>query len=163
MSDNRFITAIFCDDVRQEAGNKYSIMGCFDRELILNSFPSQVNKFCAVITSYTPLDKPFKQLSIKILVCNEIAGEAQFPEDSLKKIEESATEANFPGKRVGLRIVANFSPMIFEKPGFVEIVAVTEQGELRGPLLQIRQFDQSTDSNLGQFFGNANEIICSSL
>ncbi len=43
------ITSILCDDVRQEAGNKYSLMGIYDGGIVFADFPALLPKLCLCV------------------------------------------------------------------------------------------------------------------
>ena len=65
---DRIATAIFCDDIRQEVGGKMSFMGCYQSELIVPSTPVVLPKLCIMATVTTPIARPFKSLTIKIMI-----------------------------------------------------------------------------------------------
>lgn len=43
------IKVIVCDDIRNENGNKFSLMGVYTKSIILSSFPTILPKFCLCI------------------------------------------------------------------------------------------------------------------
>ncbi|MDY6954284.1 MAG: hypothetical protein SWE60_22490 [Thermodesulfobacteriota bacterium] len=43
------ITLILCDDVREETGNKYSLMGVYGADLVFANFPALLPKLCLCI------------------------------------------------------------------------------------------------------------------
>ena len=43
------ITTIICDDVRSEVGNKFSLMGVYQRNIIFKKLPSILPKLCLCI------------------------------------------------------------------------------------------------------------------
>ena len=43
------IVGILCDDVREEVGNKFSIMGIYDDDVVFSSLPSMLPKLCLVV------------------------------------------------------------------------------------------------------------------
>lgn len=40
---SKFRNAILCDDIREEAGNKTSLMGVFSGDVVVPSFPASIN------------------------------------------------------------------------------------------------------------------------
>ena len=46
MTENRTVIAQFCDDFRQEIGNKFSLMGCYGTDLYVPQFPITLPKLC---------------------------------------------------------------------------------------------------------------------
>jgi hypothetical protein len=63
----RFVCVQFCDDVRQEVGNKISLMGCYQNLIQVQQAPAVLPKLCLMAKVYTPLDRPFRRLIIRIL------------------------------------------------------------------------------------------------
>lgn len=58
MSVNRFVTYQFCDDVRQEIGNKFSLMGCYGTKMFVTSFPATLPRLCLQAKVYSPIEHP---------------------------------------------------------------------------------------------------------
>lgn len=56
---------ILCDDVRNELGNKISIMGVYLREVIVNKIPAVLPKLALVIL-LEDIIKPFEHVKTKI-------------------------------------------------------------------------------------------------
>jgi hypothetical protein len=59
MTGKRTVIAQFCDDVRQEIGNKFSLMGCYGTDLYVPAFPFTLPKLCAFVHVRTPRERPF--------------------------------------------------------------------------------------------------------
>lgn len=135
-SDVRFLTAIFCDDIRQEIGGKLSFMGCYQGELIVQMAPVALPKLCLYATIWTPKDRPFKSLTLRVVQDDdkELA-RLEIPEEGLAEVslilDETATR-----KTVSTAIV--FSPFAIEKPTSLRLMATTEEGEIIGPRLLIK-------------------------
>lgn len=133
---NRFLTAIFCDDIRQEIGGKLSFMGCYQGELIVPMTPVVLPKLCLYATIWTPKDRPFKSLMLRVVQDDdkELA-RLEIPEEGLAEVslilDETATQ-----KIVSTAIV--FSPFAIEKPTSLRLMATTEEGEIIGPRLLIK-------------------------
>jgi hypothetical protein len=43
------ITSILCDDVRQEVGNKSSLMGMYDKDIVFSDLPALLPKLCLYV------------------------------------------------------------------------------------------------------------------
>jgi hypothetical protein len=54
MTSNRISIAKFCDDVRQEIGNKFSPMGCYGTDLYVPAFPIMLPELCAFVHVRAP-------------------------------------------------------------------------------------------------------------
>lgn len=133
---DRILTAIFCDDIRHEVGNKMSFMGCYQRELFVPAVPTELSKLCIFATALTPIARPFKSLIFRVvsdesveLARLDISAEAFA---SLPDVQdETATR-----KQVSTALI--FSPFIIEKPTSLRLMADTEEGEIIGPRLLIK-------------------------
>jgi len=133
---DRFLTAIFCDDIRREEGNKLSFMGCYQSELFVPAMPTVLSKFCVYASVFTPKNKPFKALTLRVLQDDDKElGRIEVPAEGLVEVariqDESATR-----KSVSTAIV--FSPFVIEKPKMLHLMATTEDGEIAGPRLMIK-------------------------
>jgi hypothetical protein len=135
-NNDRFLTAIFCDDIRQEMGNKLSFMGCYQGELIVPMAPVALSKLCVFASILTPKEKPIKSLTLRIVQDDDIelaridvTGEGL--SQASQVLDETATR-----KIISTAIV--FSPFAIEKNTTLRLKATTEEGEIVGPRLLIK-------------------------
>jgi hypothetical protein len=140
----RFLFTVVCDDVRQEVGNKMSMMGVYENSIILDAFPALVPRLCFVMKARTPANQPFERLKFIVRRDDEVIIEAELSETQLAAM---ATQENSraddgpvtdPAERAVLvSAVMVVSPMAFEKPCRLRIRAITESEELRGGTLLV--------------------------
>lgn len=140
---DRFVHAVFCDDIRREVGNKMSLMGCYQSDLIVQSLPMVLPKLCVFVTVSSPLSRPLKKLAIRVdqgekpLVVMQIAG-------------EDLIRVTPPPQASATRFLANagieLSPFAITAPGEIRVVVVTEDGEMMGPRLRIQSKTASETS-----------------
>ncbi len=135
MSETRYVTVQFCDDIRQEIGNKYSLVGCYGPTMLLSAVPVILPKLCAFVRIYTPANRPFAKLSIRVLRGDQLLTEMEIPQEVLASI--SAVE-HLAGENVvmlgsGLAI----SPLPIEEPCKLRIEVETDEGPLKGETLRI--------------------------
>ena len=124
MSNKRYVSVIYCDDVRAEIGNKLSYMGIYQNELLISKLPSTLLKLCIVITVFTPKDEPFKELEFKV-----------FRDDDVLAIKKMDDEINNNMSTAVLTI----APFAIEKPCKLKVRVKTESDELIGLPLTIKQ------------------------
>lgn len=62
----RHVEVTYCDDMRQEVGNKTSLMGVYSADLVIKRFPSEIHKLCIAIHVRTSADHPFEMLEIAV-------------------------------------------------------------------------------------------------
>lgn len=134
MSEPRIIVTQFCDDVRYELGNKFSLIGCYSDELIVDQLPVALPKLCVQIRAFTPIDSPFSKLVFRALL-----GDDTIAEIDLKADEKSIPVAPPDAKRMGLTAFMCFAPLGVTETTLLRIEAETEEGVLRGGRLMIRE------------------------
>ncbi|NTV93959.1 MAG: hypothetical protein HGA75_00895 [Thiobacillus sp.] len=133
MSEQRLLVAQFCDDVRQEVGNKYSLMGCYTEELIVDKLPAVLPKLCAQVRVTTPIDNPFTKFVLRAHLNGETIAEMDVGIADL-----TPPDNKLELKRMGVMAIMSFSPLVVTDPGKLEIEAETEDGVLKGNALSIR-------------------------
>lgn len=132
---DRFITATYCDDIRQEAGNKISLMGCYQGELNVQSAPSALPKLCAYVSIVTTKERPIKTLTIRVMLDDVELASLEIPEAGLR---EAAQNHDAASTRLMVSTALMFAPFVIEKPTSLRILATTEEGEMIGPRLSIK-------------------------
>jgi hypothetical protein len=129
----RFVHAIFCEDIRQEMGGKVSLMGCFQGDLLVPFLPVALPKLCVFVTVSTPVKRPLKALKIRIMQDDVELASLDVP--------EGATTVPIVGDGV-TRFLANaamvFSPFAIPAETSIRVLVVTEEGEIIGPRLRIK-------------------------
>lgn len=135
---NRNLTATFCDDIRHEIGGKISLIGCYAGDMIVPVFPITLPKLCLHFTLTTRLDTPFHgPITVSIFQSGNV----------ISKVDINsgwAPAANLPARPDGtardtLFLQGGFelSPITFDKPTTLLIVAETEGDVIQGPMLHI--------------------------
>lgn len=134
---DKTVTAIFCDDIRQELGNKIALMGCYQDVLLVPSLPATLPKLCAWIVVSTPLDKPFNSLSFRLVLNdNKEIAKLNIPNDDLVKM---AAINSFNAANLSVRASLIMSPFQIDAEGTLQIYVDTEDETLIGPNLALRQ------------------------
>lgn len=68
--------ATFCDDVRQEVGNKLSCMGIYGASLVVPAFPTTLVKLCCIFNVRVPVTSPPRSVVFKLFRDDELIFEA---------------------------------------------------------------------------------------
>jgi hypothetical protein len=142
----RFVTSQFCDDIRNEAGNKFSLMGCYTSSLQVQSFPASLPKLCAEIRMFTPLDRPWGKLAVRIMRGDTALGEVQFP------AQDKTAIAPLEGAQ-WFQAIAFFvmTPFVIEAPCAIRVEVETEEGILRAGSLWIELLDPANAALVAQY------------
>lgn len=137
---DRFVHAIFCDDIRQEVGNKVSFMGCYQGELFVPFVPLMLPKLCVQVTVSTPIGRPLKSLKVRLdQGANQLAL-IEVPNDNIgRDLPPAPTGSTRWSASFGM-ILAPFS--IAERSE-LRVVVITEEGEMLGPRLRIEVMPQA--------------------
>jgi hypothetical protein len=139
---DRILTAIFCDDIRHELGNKLSFMGCYQGELHVPATPIGLSKLCVYVTVLTPIARPFKSLALRVVLDGQTElARLEIPADAL------SGQFEVEGEMVTLKSISTalmFSPFLIEKATTLRVMADTEEGAIIGPRLLIRVFPELT-------------------
>jgi hypothetical protein len=135
-NEGRYITAIFCDDIRHEVGGKMSYMGCYQDEIIVETAPVLLPKLCAFISIVTPEERPFESLKIRVVQDDDV--ELARMDVPIKGITETNQIFDNTSTRKTINTAIVFSPFAIEKPTMLRLMAMTEEGEIIGPRILIK-------------------------
>src|SRR5688500_5398134 len=75
MTAQRTVIAQFCDDVRQEIGNKFSLMCCYGADLHVPAFPLTLPELYAFVHVRTPRAAPFQRLTLRLVRGRDVLSE----------------------------------------------------------------------------------------
>lgn len=141
----------FCDDIRFEQQNKFSLIGCYGSELILFQKPPIIlPKLCIFIQVRA---EPERYPAIKIVVFPPGKNEALFvheqkPDEQDFQISqefENSKEEIKPQRALLLPLI--FSPFVIENLGFVRVRLHYGGDIIRLGALQIRYQEQSQNNS----------------
>jgi hypothetical protein len=136
----RFIGLQFCDDVRQEIGGKFSLIGCYSGAIQVHPMPSVLPKLCVLVKVYTPIERPFEKLVIRLLRDEVLLAELPF---AIEKVVFPLPQA--PGARWTMFYgVLSMSPFQVEAPCVLRVEADTEEGILLGGVTQVTAADPTS-------------------
>jgi len=95
LREHCLLQVIWCDDIRQEVGNKPSFMGVYS-ELALPSVPIVLPRLAAYVTLYTPITTPLADLALRIMKSDEEKPLAYIEMSAQEQIEPPARSADDP-------------------------------------------------------------------
>jgi hypothetical protein len=98
---------MFCDDVRQEVGNKLSYLGVYGGNLVVPAFPTTLIKLCCVFSLLLPSKAPPKSVTFKLLRDEEVIFETDLPPDHIKSLEKLAASGS-DSRAIATGTVAQF-------------------------------------------------------
>jgi hypothetical protein len=126
MTHHRTVIAQFCDDVRQEIGNKFSLMGCYGTDLYVPAFPITLPKLCAFVHVRTPREKPFERLSLRLVRGEEVLSELVADPEKLNAGDPPPEWARW----LAMTGILAVTPFHASGPCRLKVLAETESGTI---------------------------------
>lgn len=136
---NRFAYAIFADDIRHEIGNKRSIIGIYTAKMFVPGFPVLLPRLCISITIITPITRPFKSATIKVLADEKVLAEYPLDDALIAQQQTVPPDEENPDDNFVIQAGAEMqiSPFPIEKPSILRVRVITEDEELKAGAISI--------------------------
>ena len=135
---SRHVEVIYCDDIRQEVGNKFSYMGVYSGELNVTSAPVLLPKLCILVKVGTEIVDPFEALEVRIV---KVKGDEETELLSTGPIPQPAEvppRLEHGSTRLIAQMAFMLAPFQIDEETLIRIKAITEREELLGMGLRIR-------------------------
>ena len=142
MSFEPHMWATFCDDVRQEVGNKVSYMGIYGANLIVPSLPTTLLKLCCILTVRIPAISPPKQVTLKLLRDEEVIFEADAIQAAMNESTAKFSSGESDTHVMCFSVIAQLPSFQITKRCFLKARAVVDGKELRGGTLELLAADR---------------------
>jgi hypothetical protein len=128
----RFGYSIFCDDIRNEPGEKLSFVGCYNGVIFVPpTFPLVLPRFCIHIHIVSPATEPYESIAVRCYAPCEDAPIVEEPVEPPPREEQVALLAKLgTNPDAPLYIVAGTSlilmPLQLNGPGLIRVRAVVD-------------------------------------
>jgi hypothetical protein len=136
--------AIFCDDIREEVGGKFSLIGCYanDIQFIDVSFPITIPKLAVFAVARLPPEPVTPQLQILVYLPGDSEGSPaakfEFQGPLLNPYTNRDLETHLDlEKSHSLRCPILLSPVIFKEEGFIRVRLLYGQQRIRLGALKV--------------------------
>jgi hypothetical protein len=137
----RFVSVVYCDDIRNEVGNKQSLIGIYRGDLYVPSFPATLPKLCVLVTVQTLANQPFESLKFRLLKDDTLLAEAPIPLESMPKAGSIDSGDGFSM----FTLVLVMSPFKVDQPTKLRVRVDADGVELKAPALVIHQRPDATE------------------
>lgn len=140
MSITRHLEVIFCDDIREELGNKLSFMGVYSADMTVPVVPIILNKLCIVVRAITENSDPFESLKVSVF-----QGDDRVELISTGQIV--LPDANLDSNKSPLQVIQltfMLSPFQVDKETTIRVQAITEREELNSVGLIVHMAQSGT-------------------
>ena len=139
----RTLQTIWCDDIRAEAGNKFSFMGVYGGEMLVPTFPFTIEKLCLSCKSSTNIKKPFKQLKLVVSKDKTIMAEVDITE-TLHLQDVSVEHIKNGAQFISAQTLIVLRQVVIDKPATFRVKLISEAGEVKGHGLRVELAQQPT-------------------
>lgn len=127
MSNPRISTCLFCDDIRQEIGNKISLMGVYSAEIIFPISPPVVMpRLALMVLLVTELDDIPGYLKVRVLAPPNRTEILSFGDELV--LSPGHTEG---AQKIVWRTLAWLPPFQITEQGYLEVMVDSGLGEER--------------------------------
>lgn len=134
----RSMFVLWCENVRREAGNKMSYMGCFGSVMVLPKIPATLSELVAQVWIRSPLDKPLTEFKLSLISGeNEVFShqvEGKEPPASVLEAEEAAA-ATVQQYQLGVA----FRDFVVDQPHRLYFQVSSKDGVFKSSSLSIRE------------------------
>lgn len=141
MSAERYIFCLFADDIRQEVNGKVSLIGMYQGGMnIVGPLPVALPKL--VITAYinTPVDQPFQEVSVDLMLNDQVLQNVTPPVQSIKDLQNSAPQYS-DSRMISMLMVLVLQPFNVTEEGRLYVKASLDGKVLEGNALRVRVVD----------------------
>lgn len=135
LPSTRNLFTLFADDVRQEVGNKLTIVGIYQSQMLAPRFPLVLPKLAIVMAASTAENDPFEELVFEVLRDDTLLQDVSF---SPEEIQVPFAQGQGTEERIQVQCVAILGPLQIDSPCSLHTRLKTESGILRGASLQIQ-------------------------
>ncbi len=138
MSTERNIFCMFADDIRHEVNGKISLIGMYQGGMnIGSSLPAVLPQL--VITAYinTPVDHPFKEISIDLRLNEQVLQTLSPPPEAVQDMQDS-TPPFADTRMITMMMVLKLQPFNVTEEGRLFVRAKIDGDVLEGNALRIR-------------------------
>lgn len=134
-SCSRHVEVVYCDDIREEIGNKVSYMGIYTQDLFVPTSPMILPKLCIAVSVVTGSDDPFKEMEVRVLKGND---RTELLTTGPILIPDAPRDADGGNGILAMQLAFVLSPFEIDGETVLRIQARTEREELKGRALRIR-------------------------
>jgi hypothetical protein len=129
----RYGYAIFCDDIRNEAGGKLSFIGCYNAVMFTPPrFPLVLPKLCIHFHIFSPATQPYISVLARCYLPGETVPVAEERIEVPGLQEQKSLVDNLPKNTTPPFIVVAaslvFEPLELSEPGLIHVRAVINSG-----------------------------------
>ena len=132
--NGRFAVALFCDDIRLEIGGKLTLVGVYNADMYLSELPAFIPKLSIWLQVSTPVEQPFKTLTIRVARGDELMLEFS---PTLVFAQARRTADQDQVSRASSHANIGLPPLTIPSPCTLRVVAIVDDVEFAAGKLHI--------------------------
>ncbi len=135
------LTCLYCDDVRLEADGRSSILGWYAQDVLVappGAFPLVLHSLAVVLLLRLPAGKAVPDLTLKMLVGDEVRYSVAASEQDLQAMLADAQKAIDEHGAQTIRVIMKFPNLTIPSPGPLCFEAKLGESEVRSNPLHIQ-------------------------
>tara|TARA_R110002110_G_scaffold376568_2_gene586669 strand:- start:178878 stop:179309 length:432 start_codon:yes stop_codon:yes gene_type:complete len=133
---------VFCDDVRYEVSNKFSLIGIYQENMVFHANPPVlVPKLCTSFWLLSDIDDPIKHFCARVLLTSSGVDDVELVRYEFAEMPPLPTDKDDARKSI-LRGTLAFGPFAIESVGYIEVWCETERDDIRAARLRV-EFESS--------------------
>ena len=141
MSFHPFLLAIFCDDVREEAGNKVSYMGVYGPNLVVQSFPTTLLRLCCVFHLRIPVAMKPRKIVLRLTRDDQRIFEIEVTPTAANEAAEKLAEEAVGAHAISFNHVVPLVNLQISQTSVLKALAIVDGKEIRGGGLELMAAD----------------------
>lgn len=146
---SRYLDVIYCDDIRNEVGNKFSYMGIYTRELNIPSVPLLLPKLCIVVKVVSDINDPIESVVVRVVMLKDHKEIELITTDSLTMPSPTELQGRDNDSTCVLtQMQFVLSPFQIDEESTLRVKATTEREELLGVALRLRVVSPPTSPTI---------------
>jgi hypothetical protein len=136
---SRYLDVIYCDDIRNEVGNKFSYIGIYTRELNIPSVPLLLPKLCIVVKVVSDINDPIESVVVRVVITKDHEETELISTGTLIMPHSTELhERDNDSTCVLTQMQFVLSPFQIDEESTLRVKATTEREELLGVALRLR-------------------------
>ena len=133
-----FLTTVFCDDVRNEIGNKLSFMGIYGPNILLNEFPAVLPRFCVVMSLQLPAETQSDAVTFCLYKDDQEIGRAEASISEARKTAPTVPDSD-EERRLTIRFIAQMTSLQLDGPCRLKARAEVDGETIKGGSLIVEK------------------------
>jgi hypothetical protein len=143
-----YLSAIYCDDIRNEVGGKMSYMGVYNNDLLVASFPVSIPKFSVHATLTLPLGTVPESVRVYFMSGEETLTQVDVTRDQIVVPLNPDSDLLPDERKLALNFIFSFAPLLISKQTRLRLKATVDGSEYKGNSLKIRLPTESERASL---------------